>query len=182
MSSQPQQTPGDPEAVKRNGLFSARVINGSFIAGLVILTIIAVVLSAGGEAEVDDAAGQQAAASEFFWMVIGVLGVTTIAGAAILPVIFTKQARTAVSRADTEAGTNPTLWLGPWFTLQILRMTPMQGAGLFAAVAVLVSGDLLFLLPVAVFLAALFMVAPTRAKLDAFESLAENGPPHPTAM
>lgn len=182
MFNQPQQTPADPEAVKNSQVFTIRIQHGAFLAGLVIFTIIAVVVGTGAEAEVDEAADQQALSTGIFWMVIGSLGVLALAGAALLPGIFARQARAAVSKTDPTASANSTPWAGPWYLLQLIRMSLLEGAGLFAAVALLISGDLLFLLPIAVFVGALVMVAPSRAKLDAFEALAKDGPPHPTAM
>ncbi|MCC5787568.1 MAG: hypothetical protein JJU33_12810 [Phycisphaerales bacterium] len=181
MRNQPQQTPGDPEAVKNNRVMVVRIMQGAFIAGLVVFAIIAAVVGAGAEAEADGAADQQAFPAEMFWIVIGALAVVAIAGAAILPGIFAKQAGATAAKTDSQTEADNAIGMA-WSNLQVVRMSLLEGAGLFAAVATLISGNLLFLLPAAVFIAALVMVAPSRAKLDAFESLAKNGPPHPTAM
>ncbi len=181
MSNQPQQTPADPETVKNNRVMMARIMHGAFIAGLAIFAVIAGVVGAGGEAEAEDAAAQQAPPIDPLWIVIGVLGVTSIAAAAILPGIFAKKA--GATSAEAEAQIKRDMAIGEvWFKLQIIRMSLLEGAGLFAAVALLISGELLFLIPAAVFIGALVVVAPSRAKLDAFEALATGDPHHPTAV
>lgn len=181
MSNQPQQTPADPETVKNNRVMMTRIMHGAFIASLAIFAVIAAVVGAGAEAEAEDAANQQASPADIFWIVIGVLGVASIAGAAVLPGIFAKQAGAAAAKAESQTEKDNTVGAA-WFNLQIFRMALLDGAGLFAAVAALATGDLLFLIPAAVFIGALVVVAPSRAKLNAFEALATGDPHRPTAV
>ena len=185
MSNQPQQTPADPETVKRNHVMTSRIIHGSLLFGLLVFAVIAAAVGPGVAAGSGDgseaAADQQGLSLEVLWIHAAVLTAVGLACAAIAPGIYIKQARAAASNAESQSEAFNAV-SASWATLQLARACLLEGAGLFAAVCVLVTGDMLFLIPVAITIAALIVIAPTRAKLDAFESLVKNGPPHPTAV
>ncbi len=193
MTNQPQPPNADPQTSRRNTVFTARVIHAALLIGMLIFAAVAFFIAPGMQEGADTTPDATHSAADpatdddgpelqtIFGIVVGVLLVGGIAFAALTPPFFAKQARTSLQNTPTPPEADAII-LQTWMSSVVVRSAVLEGAGLFAAVVIMLTAQPVFLVPVVVAAGALVVIAPSRAKLDAFESLAKNGSPHPTAM
>jgi hypothetical protein len=138
-----------------------QILVGSLLMGLLMFSGVVIYLRSTGSTSTPPSASSE----QLLLIVMGVLTLVTLVAGFVIKRLHTGQMR---KLADDGVEFDDRTLMGRYSTLNVLRAALAEGPGLFGAVVVMISGNLLGFIGTAVGAAVLLLVLPTRGKFDAF--------------